>query len=79
VGSKDKITVKETAEIVAEEVGKPEIKLKFTGVDGGRGWKGDVKAMQLFINKLLKMGWKPKYTSKQAVNLATKALTRSLA
>jgi UDP-glucose 4-epimerase len=79
IGSEDKITVKEIAEIVAEEMGNPKIKLKFTGgVNGGRGWKGDVKTMQLSINKLLKTGWKPKYTSKQAVKLATKALVRSL-
>jgi UDP-glucose 4-epimerase len=79
VGSNDRITVKEIAKIVAKEMGKPKIKLKFTGgVDGGRGWKGDVKTMQLSINKLLKTGWKPKYTSEQAVKLATKALVRSL-
>jgi UDP-glucose 4-epimerase len=79
IGSEDKTTVKEIAQIVAEEMGNPKIELKFTGgVDGGRGWKGDVKTMQLSINKLLKTGWKPKYTSKQAVKLATKALVRSL-
>jgi len=80
IGSEDKITVKEIAKIVAEEMGNPKIKLKCTGgIDGGRGWKGDVKTMQLSINKLLSTGWKPKYTSKQAVKLATKALVRSLA
>jgi UDP-glucose 4-epimerase len=31
------------------------------GVTGGKGWKGDVKTMQLDINRLLKTGWKPKY------------------
>jgi UDP-glucose 4-epimerase len=52
----------------------------FTGeVDGGTKWKGDVKTMQLDIQKLLARGWKPKYTSKQAVRFATKALVRSLA
>jgi len=75
VGSHDKITVKEIAKIVAEEMKTPNIKYKFTGgVNGGRGWKGDVKTMQLSINKLLQTGWKPKYTSKQALRLALKAL-----
>ena len=75
IGSHDKITVKEIAKIVAEEMGKPNIEYTFTGgVDGGRGWKGDVKTMQLSINKLLRTGWKPKHTSKQAVTLAAKAL-----
>lgn len=75
IGSNDRITVKEIAKIVAEEMKTPNIKFKFTGgVDGGRGWKGDVKTMQLSINRLLKTGWKPKYTSKQAVKLTIKTL-----
>jgi UDP-glucose 4-epimerase len=79
VGSNDRITVKEIAKIVAEEMETPNIKFKFTGgIDGGRGWKGDVKKMQLSINKLLKTGWKPKYTSKQAVRLTAKALKEEI-
>jgi len=74
-GSNDRITMKEIAKIGAEEMKTPNIKFKFTGgVDGGRGWKGDVKKMQLSINRLVKTGWKPKYTSKQAVRLTAKAL-----
>ena len=77
IGSYDKITVKKIAKIVTEEMDTPNIKYKFTGgVDGGRGWKGDVKTMQLSINKLLQTGWKPKYTSKQAVRLAAKNLVK---
>jgi UDP-glucose 4-epimerase len=79
IGSYDKITVKEIAKIVAEEMNTPNIKYNFTGgVDGGRGWKGDVKIMQLSINKLLQAGWKPKYMSKQAVRLAAKALIKEI-
>ena len=52
VGSKDRITVKEIARMVAEEMGSPRIRFRFTGgVDGGRGWKGDVKNMQLSIRE----------------------------
>jgi len=77
IGSNDKITVKEIAAIVAEEIGNPHVKYKYTGgVNGGRGWKGDVKTMQLSIDKLLKTGWKPKYTSKQAVRLAATNLIK---
>lgn len=75
LGSSDTITVKEIADIVAQEMKAPEIRSKFTGgVDGGRGWKGDVKHMQLAINKLIQTGWKPKYGSAQAVRLSAKAL-----
>jgi UDP-glucose 4-epimerase len=75
LGSDDKVTVAQIAEIVSEEMKTPDIEYKFTGgVDGGRGWKGDVKTMQLSIDKLIKTGWKPKQSSRQAVRLAAKAL-----
>jgi UDP-glucose 4-epimerase len=78
VGSNDKITVAQIAKIVSEEMNTPRIKYKFTGgVDGGRGWKGDVKTMQLSIDKLLRTGWKPRHSSKQAVRLAARALNRT--
>jgi len=74
----DKITVAQIAKIVSEEMNTPSIKYKFTGgVDGGRGWKGDVKTMQLSIDKLLRTGWKPRHSSKQAVRLAARALNRT--
>jgi UDP-glucose 4-epimerase len=73
VGSRDRITVKEIARVVAGELGCPGIRFRFTGgVDCGRGWKGDVKNMQLSIEKLLDTGWKPKYSSRQAVKLAAR-------
>jgi UDP-glucose 4-epimerase len=78
VGSNDKVTVTQIAKTVAEEMNSSRIKYKFTGgVDGGRGWKGDVKIMQLSINKLVKTGWKPTYTSRQAVKCAAKALIQT--
>jgi len=77
VGSRDKILVKEIAEIVTKEMKKPNTDYKFTGgVDGGRGWKGDVKTMQLSIKKLENTGWKPKYNSSEAVRLAARDLLK---
>lgn len=77
VGSADQIEVGRIAEIVAEEMGLENVKFMFTGgVDGGRGWFGDVKYMHLCIDKLLATGWKPKYNSEQAVRLATKEALR---
>ena len=79
VGSKDSVTVKEIARMVAEEMDVSKIRFRFTGgVDGGRGWKGDVKKMQLSIKKLLDSGWKPKYSSRGAVELAARELVREL-
>jgi len=77
LGSADQITVRKIAEIVAEEMGLQDAKFIFTGgVDGGRGWLGDVKIMHLSVDKLLKTGWKPKYNSEQAVRLAVRELLK---
>jgi UDP-glucose 4-epimerase len=67
LGSEDKITVKELADLVVKGLGLNDVKYKFTGGYEGRGWKGDVKFMQLSIEKIKKLGWKPRYNSKEAV------------
>ncbi len=74
IGSEDWITVTEIAEIVSREMGlNPEF--YFTGgVDGGRGWKGDVKIMLLNIEKAKAKGWKPKMNSREAVERTVKEL-----
>jgi UDP-glucose 4-epimerase len=75
VGSEDQVDVKTVAQIVIEEMGLEGVKLVFTGgVDGGRGWKGDVKNMLLDITKLKTLGWKPRLNSRQAVREAAKSL-----
>ena len=53
------------AEIVVEELGLKNVVFKYTG--GDRGWKGDVPRFQYDISKVLSTGWKPKYTSDEAV------------
>ena len=79
MGSKDQIPVTKIANIVAEEMGLHQVKFTCTGgVDGGRGWKGDVKNMQLDITKIKTLGWKPKHNSKQAVRKATKHVITEL-
>lgn len=75
VGSEDQITVKEIAQIVTQEMGLKNVKFIYTGgVDGGRGWKGDVKNMLLDVTKLEGLGWSPKLNSAEAIRQATKCL-----
>ncbi|ASJ08353.1 UDP-glucose 4-epimerase [Thermococcus siculi] len=78
LGNDDWITVKEIAEIVSEGMGlKP--KFRFTGgVDGGRGWKGDVKFMRLSIEKAKKTGWKPGLNSYEAVERTVRELLSTI-
>lgn len=75
LSSADQVTVKRIGEIVAEEMGLRGVKMSFTGgVDGGRGWLGDVKRMHLSVEKLQKLGWKAKLNSERAVRKAAKEL-----
>ncbi len=77
VGSEDQVNVKEIADIICEEMGLNNVDYVYTGgVDGGRGWKGDVKFMLLSVEKIKRLGWKPKLNSRQAVIKTVKALLR---
>jgi UDP-glucose 4-epimerase len=68
IGTNSQTNVIEIAEIVKQEMNLPEAEIKLTGrVDGGRGWKGDVKTMQLDTEKLEHTGWTPLYSSTEAV------------
>jgi len=79
IGSEDQVNVRRIAEIVVEVLNLEDVKFKFTGgVNGGRGWKGDVKVMLLNASKLKSLGWKPKYNSEAAVRMATKHLAREI-
>ena len=78
VGNDDWVTVKEIADIVSKVMGVSP-KYNFTGgVEGGRGWKGDVKYMLLDISKLKGTGWSPKYSSNQAVEKTTVSLIKEI-
>ena len=79
IGSEDQVDVRTIAQIVIEEMRLKNVKLVFTGgVDGGRGWKGDVKNMLLDISKLKALGWKPKHNSRQAVREAARSIIRGV-
>lgn len=74
VGNKDRTDVMTIAEIVADEMGlTPEFNTT-GGVEGGRGWKGDVKEMLLDISKIREIGWEPKYSSDKAVRMTANNL-----
>ena len=75
LGSEDRIDVVSIARIVVEEMGLENVTFRFTGgVDGGRGWKGDVKYMLLDIPRFKSLGWKPKLNSVEAVRKTVKSV-----
>jgi len=65
-------TVTRIAEILTEEMGLKNVRLKYTG--GKRGWKGDVPRFQLDASKINKLGWKAKYTSDEAIHKSIREL-----
>ena len=78
IGSWDRTNVLEIAETVKDEMGLSEAKIRSTGgVDGGRGWRGDVKIMQLDMDELKSVGWTPKYGSAEAVRLTVRSVIES--
>ena len=76
IGSEDWISVTELAEIVVSEMKLSDVKFRYTG--GTRGWVGDVPKMQLSVDKLKALGWKPVTTSKESVRSAVKSLLDEL-
>ncbi len=61
-------SVTHIAEIVVDVLGLSDVEFKYTG--GDRGWKGDVPRFKYNISKVLATGWKPEYTSDEAVRKA---------
>lgn len=75
IGSEDRTNVLTIAEIVKDELGLSDAQISMTGgVDGGRGWMGDVKVMQLDMSRLMQTGWSPRYGSAGAVRQTVKEM-----
>ena len=79
IGTEQSTDVISIADIVTEVMGLGGVRYRTTGgVDGGRGWKGDVKVMSLDITRLLALGWVPTCTSDDAVRDTTGKLLKEI-
>jgi len=75
IGSEDSIDVVCIADIVTQKMGYSDVEYRFTGgVDGGAGWKGDVRFMLLSIGKLKSLGWDPAHNSQESIEMAVESL-----
>ncbi|KUG20622.1 udp-glucose 4-epimerase [hydrocarbon metagenome] len=72
IGSEDWIDVVSIADIVVEEMGLSDVRYRFTG--GVRGWVGDVPRMQLSVEKMKTLGWRPETNSRESVRAAACAM-----
>lgn len=67
VATGDYVTVKEIADLAVECLGlvPGSVRYEFTG--GRAGWKGDVPVVRFNIQRICKLGWKPKMSSREAL------------
>lgn len=68
LGISSSTSVSTIAQMLVEEMGLANIKFRYTG--GNRGWPGDVPQVRFDTSRMEKLGWKPKYTSDEAVRKA---------
>jgi len=74
LGTHDQTTVREIAEkVVAVHGGHARI--EYTG--GSRGWVGDVPVQLLSVEKIEKLGWRPRYSSNGAVDRTIEEMARA--
>lgn len=72
LGTDTLTNVTRIGEIVAEEMGLPNAKLRYTG--GKRGWPGDVPVVMFNVDKINGIGWKASHNSDEAVRIAARRL-----
>ena len=76
LGCESTTDVRTIAKMVVKEMGLENVKFEYTG--GDRGWPGDVPQVRFNTEKMEKLGWKPRYTSDQAVEMAIKFLVEEI-
>lgn len=72
VGTEDHLTVAQIAEIVVSKMKFAGVAFEYTG--GARGWKADVPVYRLASAKIRSLGWRSKFNSRQAVEMAVEAM-----
>jgi UDP-glucose 4-epimerase len=79
IGSVDRVDVMSIADAVIDAMALVNVEIHTTGgVSGGRGWKGDVKKMQLDMSSLQSRGWSAKMSSMEAVRETARSLVAVL-
>ena len=65
LGLRERTSVDEVADIVVDVMGLKNVRRRYTG--GPRGWKGDNPVVQLSVEKIKRLGWRPKTAPKAAI------------
>lgn len=72
VATLDSITVTKIADMACEITNSRNVAYEYTG--GNRGWKGDVPIIYMNSEKIRKLGWSNKYTTKDALYASMSAM-----
>ncbi|MCD6461535.1 MAG: SDR family NAD(P)-dependent oxidoreductase [Thermoplasmata archaeon] len=76
LGNRGSTTVAEIGDIVKEAMGLPGARSVYTGTE--RGWAGDVRQMELSIERITGLGWRPSCDSTGAVRRAARTLVEEV-
>jgi UDP-glucose 4-epimerase len=68
-------SVNKISDMIFKEMNLHNVKITYTG--GKSGWPGDAPIVHYDISKIKKLGWKPMYSSDEAVRLAIKDTLKS--
>jgi UDP-glucose 4-epimerase len=72
VATGDYITVYEIAELALKVLGLERTELRFAG--GDRGWKGDVPVVRINTDRIRRLGWDNKMSSRQALEASLRSM-----
>lgn len=70
LGIEEQTRVDQVADLVIDEMGLRGLSKRHTG--GMQGWVGDNPIVDLNLDRIKKLGWKPKITSEEAIRKTTK-------
>jgi len=70
LGTDSSTNVTTIANMLVEAMGLSVVKFKYTG--GNRGWRGDVPQVRFDMTKMKNLGWKPGYSSDEAIRQSIK-------
>ncbi|AGG05838.1 UDP-glucose 4-epimerase [Dehalococcoides mccartyi] len=76
LGTPDSVSVRDIACMVASEMGLKNVCYSYEG--GERGWRGDAPQVRFDISRICSLGFKPRFSSLQAVKLAIKETLKEI-
>jgi UDP-glucose 4-epimerase len=74
VATGDYITVTEIADLAVETVGLDPVEVRYEYTGGERGWRGDVPVVRLNTDRIRRLGWRNRRSSREALQDSMQAL-----